>query len=380
MSITVVKGEIMMKMIPINLPQIGELEIEEVTKVLRSCILTDRYGNGPMVKKFEGAFAKFVRTKHAVAVNSGTASLHMSLLAAGVTWGDEVIVPSFTFVATAEAVALTGAKPVFVDIDPNTYNIDPEKIEEAITKKTKVILPVDLYGLSADISAMNDIAQNHDLTIIEDAAQAQGAMYKNKPSGCLANIACWSFYASKNMTTGEGGMVTTNSDELDEKLRSIRTHGEKKEYNSFILGHNYRMPEIEAAIGNVQLTRIPIFLEKRRTNAELMTEELKDITELQLPTEPLGYKHGWYLYTVRLRSASATIRNEIMRKLREQGIGVAVYYSTPIHLMPYYRQFVGFHLPETEKAAQQVFSLPIHPSVTVNQIKYIAASIINTLE
>jgi dTDP-4-amino-4,6-dideoxygalactose transaminase len=370
----------MMKMIPINRPQIGELEIEEVNKVLKSCILTHRYGNGPMVKKFEEAFAKFTGTKHAVAVNSGTASLHMSLLASGVTWGDEVIVPSFTFVATAEAVALTGAKPVFVDIDPKMYNIDPEKTEKAITKKTKAILPVDLYGLSADINALNEIAQKHDLTVIEDAAQAQGAMYQDKPSGYLADLACWSFYASKNMTTGEGGMVTTNSNELNEKLRSIRTHGEMKEYNSFMLGHNYRMPEIEAAIGHVQLSRLPEFLEKRRKNAELMTEELNDITELQLPTEPLGYKHGWYLYTVRLRNASAKMRNELMRKLREQGIGVAVYYSTPIHLMPYYDQYVRFHLPETEKAAQQVFSLPIHPSVTVNQIKYIATSIINTLE
>lgn len=370
----------MQETISINMPQIDEQEIKIVTEVLKSGILTSRLGEGPMATKFESAFAKFAKVKHAIAVNNGTAALHMALLAAETTSDNEVIVPSFTFVATAEAVALIGAKPVFVDIDPNTYNISPEKAEEAITSKTKAIIPVDLYGLSADMEAVSKIAKKHDLAIIEDSAQAHGALYKGKPPGAFADMACWSFYASKNMTTGEGGMVTTNSNEFAEKLRSIRMHGEKESYVSSMLGHNYRMPEIEAAIGYVQLQKLPKFLEKRRRNAELLTERLREAKDLQLPAEPPGYKHSWYLYTVRLRSADATARNKILEELRKRGIGAAMYYGTPIHLMPYYRKFGKRRLPETEKAAQQVFSLPVHPGVTSSQIEHIAALTMKALE
>jgi len=370
----------MQETIPINMPQIDEQEIKIVTQVLKSGFLTSHPCKGPMIIKFESAFAKFAKVKHAIAVNSGTAALHMALLSAGTTSGDEVIVPSFTFVATAEAVALIGARPVFVDIDPSTYNISPEKVEGAITSKTKAIVPVDLYGLPADMEAISKIAKKYDLTVIEDAAQAHGALYKGKPPGAFADMACWSFYASKNMTTGEGGMVTTNSDEFAEKLRSIRVHGEKESYVSSMLGHNYRMPEIEAAIGYVQLQKLPKFLEKRRRNAELLTERLREAKDLQLPTEPPGYKHSWYLYTVRLSGADATARNRILEELRKRGIGASVYYSTPVHLMPYYRQFGKYRLPETEKAAQQVLSLPVHPGVTSSQIEHIAASTMKALE
>ncbi len=342
--------------------------------------MTSHPANGPMVTKFESAFAKFVNAKHAIAVNNGTAALQMALLAAGIGPGDEVIVPSFTFVATAEAVALVGAKPLFVDIDPNAYNINSEKAEESITSKTRAMIPVDLYGLSADMKALSEIAEKHDLTLIEDAAQAHGALYKGKPPGAFADMACWSFYASKNMTTGEGGMITTNSDEFAEKLRSIRMHGEKESYVSSMLGSNYRMPEIEAAIGYVQLQKLPKFLEKRRKNAELLTEKLEKAKNLQLPMEPQGCKHSWYLYTVRLRSGDANMRNRILDELRKHGIGAAVYYGTPIHLMPYYRKFENRRLPETEKAAEQVFSLPIHPGVTSSQIEHIASSTMRALE
>jgi len=365
----------MRETIPINMPQIDEQEIKIVTQVLKSGFLTSHPCKGPMVTKFESVFAKFANVKHAIAVNSGTAALHMALLAAGTTSDNEVIVPSFTFVATAEAVALIGAKPVFVDIDPNIYNISPEKVEEAITGKTKAIIPVDLYGLSADMEAISKIAKKHDLTVIEDAAQAHGALYKGKPPGAFADMACWSFYASKNMTTGEGGMITTNSSEFAERLRSIRMHGEKESYVSSMLGHNYRMPEIEAAIGYVQLQKLPKFLEKRRRNTELLTERLRDIKELTLPNEPKNYKHGWYLYTVRLLGAKATMRNEIVGRLKKQGVGAEVYYRTPIHLMPYYRKFGEYSLPETERAAEQVFSLPVHPGVTLEDIDYIVESV-----
>ncbi|NIR87520.1 DegT/DnrJ/EryC1/StrS family aminotransferase, partial [Candidatus Bathyarchaeota archaeon] len=247
----------MRKIISINMPKIGKQEIEAVVKVLKSGVLTAHPGNGPAVKQFEAEFRKFVITKHAIAVNNGTAALHMALLARGVTSGDEVILPSFTFTATAEAVVLTGAKPVFVDIDPHNYNIDPRKIEDAISAKTKVILPVDLYGLPADMQVIREIAQKHGLMVVEDAAQAHGAIYKEKPLGGFADMACWSFYATKNMTTGEGGMITTNHGEYAERLRCIRMHGEKEGYKSIMLGFNYRMPEIEAALGRVQLRKLP---------------------------------------------------------------------------------------------------------------------------
>ncbi len=362
------------------MPQIDEQEIEMVVKVLKSGLLTSLLGDGPMVTQFENAFAKFVKAKHAIAVNSGTAALHLALLAADVASGDEVILPSFTFVSTAETVVWAGAKPVFVDIDPTTYNIDPEKIEEAITADTKAIMPVDLYGLSADMKAVEEIAQKHDLTVIEDAAQAHGALYNGKPPGNFADVACWSFYGSKNMTTGEGGMLTTDSDEIAEKVRCMRSHGEKKEYQSVMIGHNYRMPEIEAAIGYTQLRKLPKFVEKRQSNAKHLTERLAKINRLQLPTEPPDYKHSWYLYTVRPKEADRIERDRVVDGLRKRAIGAAVYYPAPIHLMPYYRRFGKCRLPETEKASQQVFSLPVHPGVTLEEIAYIADSVTQVLK
>ncbi len=367
-------------MIPINSVQVDEREAEAVVQVLRSGLLTDRFGNGPTVRRFEEAFAKFAGVKHAVAVNSGTAGLHMGLLATEVASGDEVIVPSFTFVATAESVVLAGARPVFVDIDPETYNLDPKKVEKAVTKKTKAIMPVDLYGLPADTAAIREIAHKHGLAVVEDSAQAHGASYKGKPPGFFADLASWSLYASKNMTTGEGGVVTTSSDELAEPLRIIRTHGEGREYVSVRLGHNYRMSEIQAAIGCVQLQKLQKFVERRRANAELLTERLRGVEKLQLPTEPPGYKHSWYLYTVRLKDATAEKRDEVLRALRNGGVGATAYYDTPAHLMPYYRQFAKKRLPETEKAAQQVFSLPVHPAVTTSQIEQIATSTVEALK
>jgi len=366
-------------MIPTNAPQIGQEEIEAVKKVLESGILTTGLGAGPKVKEFEESFAKFVVAKHAVAVNSGTAALHMALLAANVRQGDEVILPSFTFTATAEIVVLAGAKPIFVDINPQTYTLSPEAIEKAVTKKTKAVIPVDLYGLSAEMKIVREIAERHGLVVIEDAAQAHGAAYHGKPPGFYADFACWSFYASKNMTTGEGGMVTTNSEEYAEKLRCIRTHGEREKYTSVMLGHNYRMPEMEAAIGCVQLKKLPSFLEKRRRNAEILSKRLKNAQKLELPKEPRGFKHSWYLYTVRLEEAEASKRDKIVAKMRERGIGVGVYYNPPIHLMPFYRKFKRHKLIETEKASKQVFSLPVHPGVTTKQLKFIADTVLGLL-
>ena len=365
--------------IPINAPQIGEEEIEAVVKVLKSGVLTHGLGAGPMVKKFEEEFAKFVGARHAIAVNSGTAALHMAVLAAGVKRGDEVILPSFTFVATAETVVLAGAKPVFVDIDPETYTVSPEEVEKAVSGKTKAIIAVDLYGMSADMKPLREIADKHGLRLIEDAAQAHGAVYDGKPVGAYADMACWSFYASKNMTTGEGGMITTNDEELAEKLRLTRCHGEQQKYMSTLIGHNYRMPEIEAAIGLVQLERLPSFLARRRENAERLTAKLCGAKNLQFPREQPKCRNSWYLYTVRLKDASRQERDTVVEQLKSKGIGAEIYYPWPIHMMPPYRRYKRFRLTETEKASEQVFSLPVHPGVKTEHVDYIAETVLDLI-
>jgi dTDP-4-amino-4,6-dideoxygalactose transaminase len=367
-------------MIFINLPKIGEEEVQAVVKVLRSGMLTSGLGAGPTVTEFEKGFAKMAGAKHAVAVNTGTAALHAAIMAVGVKQGDEVILPSFTFVATAEAVALAGAKPVFADIDPKTYNLSPQAVEKALTKKTKAILPVDLYGYSAEMEPLRKIADNHGLALVEDAAQSHGLTYEGKPAGAFADAACWSMYASKNIMTGEGGVVTTNNDVIDETLRMIRTHGEKAKYASLILGTNYRMSEMQAAIGNVQLTRLDGFVAKRRQNAQTLTKLLENNNKLILPYESKDRLHSWYLYTARLKDSTEEKRNKLVEELKKKGIGAEVYYINPVHQMPFYREnFGNAKLPQTEKASKQVFSLPIHPGVTEEQAHYIGETVLSLL-
>ena len=367
-------------MIPINLPKIGEEEVEAVVRVLRSGMLTSGLGAGPNVTEFEKNYAAFAGVKHAIAVNTGTAALHAAILAKGIGAGDEVILPAFTFVATAEAVVMAGAIPVFADIDPETYNLSPNAIEKAITKKTKAIMPVDLYGLPADITSIREVSSKHNIVIIEDCAQSHGATYQSKPAGFFADVACWSLYAAKNIGTGEGGVVTTNNDELAEKVRMVRTHGEKVKYTSLMLGTNYRMTEIQAAIGVVQLKRLPEFLAKRTRNAQNLNNLLGKSEKIKLPSQPNNRTSSWYLYTLRIRNGNQLQRNNIITELHNKGIGAEAYYPTPVHQMPYYRETFGqFNLPETEKAADQVLSLPIHPGVTEEQIRFIAESLIQLL-
>jgi dTDP-4-amino-4,6-dideoxygalactose transaminase len=367
-------------MIYINMPKMGEEEIEAVVKVMKSNMLTSGLGAGPTVTEFEKDFAAMAGARHAVAMNTGTAALHAAVMAVGVKAGDEVICPSFTFVATAEAVALAGATPIFADIDPKTYNLSPTAVEKAITKKTKAILPVDLYGYSADMKPLSEIAEKNELAIVEDAAQAHGLTYEGKSAGAFADAACWSMYASKNIMTGEGGVVTTNNDQLDETLRMIRTHGEKAKYASLILGTNYRMSELQAAIGNVQLTRLMDFIAKRRRNAQTLTRQLSKNSKLVLPYESPDRLHSWYLYTARLKEGTETQRNKLLSDLKAKGIGAEAYYVNPIHSMPFYREnYTSKPLPETEKAAKQVFSLPIHPGVTDEQAEFIAETLLSLL-
>jgi perosamine synthetase len=367
-------------LIPINKPQTDEAEVQAVLEVMRKGPLTNALGAGPKVLEFEKTFAQFAGAKHAVAVNTGTAALHAAVMAVGVRHDDEVILPAFTFVATAEAVALSGGRPVFTDIDPKTYNLSPEAVEKAITKKTKAILPVDLYGFSADMKPLREIADKHGLGLVEDAAQAHGTTYEGKPAGSFADAACWSLYASKNIMTGEGGVITTNSDKIDEILRMIRTHGEKAKYASEMLGNNYRMSELQAAIGNVQMTKLPSFIAKRRRNAEQLTKILQESKKLILPYETKDRQHSWYLYTARLIEGTENQRNKLLDDLKAKGIGAEAYYVNPVNTMPFYRDNYGAQaLPETEKAAKQVFSLPIHPGVTEEEIKFIGETVFSLI-
>ncbi|MCW4010898.1 MAG: DegT/DnrJ/EryC1/StrS family aminotransferase [Candidatus Bathyarchaeota archaeon] len=380
MNTTLTYGGADATLIPINLPKIGEEEVQAVVRVMRSGYVTSSLGAGPEVTKFEAGFAKFAGAKHAIAVNTGTAALHAALVAVGVQAGDEVILPSFTFVATAEAVVLAGGKPVFADIDAKTYNLSPSEAAKNVTQKTKALLPVDLYGLSADMEPIREVADKHGLAVVEDAAQAHGLSYRGKPPGAFADAACWSLYASKNMTTGEGGVVTTNDDKVAELTRMMRTHGEKAKYASEMLGCNYRMSEMQAAIGVVQLEKLPLFVEKRTQNAQRLTEVLSKSDKLCLPVEPAGGNHSWYLYTVRLCNGTEAERNRLLDELHKKGIGAEAYYVNPVHRMPYYRSFGARELPETEKAAQQVFSLPIHPGVTKEQVTFIGETLLKMLQ
>jgi dTDP-4-amino-4,6-dideoxygalactose transaminase len=362
------------------MPKVGEEEAQAVLEVVRKGPLTNALGKGPKVLEFEKNYAKFAGVKHAVAVSNGTIALNAALLAIGIKQGDEVIVPSFTFIATAEAVVFAGAKVVFADIDPETYTLSPEAVKQAITSKTRAILPVDLYGYSADIKPLREIAGKYGLAIIEDAAQAHGATYQYKPAGYFSDIACWSLYASKNITTGEGGMITTNDDKLCETLRLIRNHGEKEKYTSVLMGNNYRMPEIEAAIGIIQLEKLPQFVAKRRQNAQQLSKILQQSKRLKLPTETESNQHSWYLYTVRLNDGTEEERNLILKELKQKEIGAEAYYVNPVNTMEFYRNnYDSYELPETEKAAKQVFSLPIHPNVSSEQIEYIGKTLLTLL-
>ncbi|WXG43496.1 MAG: DegT/DnrJ/EryC1/StrS family aminotransferase [Promethearchaeati archaeon SRVP18_Atabeyarchaeia-1] len=372
-------------MIPINRPIFGPEEKEEVAKVLESGIVTNRLGEGPMNKAFQKELADYLGVRHVLTVSSGTAALHSSLLAAGVGYGDEVIVPPFTFVATANVALLAGARPVFADINSRTYTIDPQKLKRAITKRTKAVIPVHLYGHPVDMDPIMEIAEEKGIAVVEDCAQSIGSQYRGKATGSIGQIGCFSFYASKNMTTGEGGAVATNDDELAERIWKIRRHGEKEEYQCEMLGHNYRMPEIEAAIGRVQLRKLPSFLEARATNAAALTKGLTEKTEaLDPPIVEEWAKHSWYLYTTRVTNDRSPVsRNDLMRKLAENGITAAAYYESPIHLSPYYARTFKYRkgdFPESEKAADEVLSLPCHPAVTQDEISKIVDTLSSLLK
>jgi perosamine synthetase len=357
--------------IPIAKPLIGPDEIHGVINVMRSGTIAE----GPVVKQFEESFARYVGVEHAIAVSSGTAALHIALLAKGIGKGDEVITTPFTFIATANSILFTGAKPVFADIGAETFNIDPADIENKLTKDTKAIMPVDLYGHPADMGAIMDIAEDRGLVVIEDACQAHGASCSGKNTGSF-DIGCFSFYPTKNMTTSEGGIITTGDGTYADMARMIKAHGSKVRYYHEMLGFNLRMTDISAAIGLAQLKKVDYYNERRIENAELLNEKLRGIKGLVTPITKPECKHVFHQYTVRITEAFGMQRDEVARKLNEAGIGTGIYYPLPVYMQPFYRR-LGYNgsCPITEQISREVLSLPVHPSVGREDIGHIADTI-----
>ena len=359
-------------MIPINKPQIDDEERQEILKVLDEGILTSASNfGGKRVQDFERLLADFLHVKHAIAVNSGTAALHASILAAGIKESEEILIPSFTFVATANSVACTGAKPVFVDIEKDTYTMDPLDLENKITKKTRAIIPVHLYGHPAKMDEIKEIATKHSIIVIEDACQSLGSTYDGKQTGTLGQMGCFSMYASKVLTSGEGGAITTDSDEFAEKLRMIRNHGMVNGYDTRIIGFNMRLPEISAAIAKTQMKKIQSMLDKRASNArklgQLLSNKIND-KNIVLPHENQRTKYNWYLYTVALNDS----RDKVKKFLNDSGIGATIYYDPPVHQTPFYSKFYNGELEITEWASKSVLSLPVHPSITEKDLDFMA--------
>jgi perosamine synthetase len=358
-------------MIPIAKPFIGEEEINAVTEVLRSSTIAE----GPRVKDFEAAFAEYTGTSHAIAVNSGTAALHVALLAHNIGGGDEVITTPFTFIASANSVLFTGAKPVFADIREDTFNIDPGIIVEKITSKTKAIIPVHLYGQAADMKSIMEIAEDNGLMVIEDACQAHGAAYDGKKVGSFGT-GTFSFYPTKNMTTGEGGMITTDDAQIYERAKLLRSHGSKQRYLHETLGYNFRMTDIAAAIGIEQLKKLDIFNEARQKNAFYLNSKLKDISGIVTPMIKKNCEHVFHQYTIRVTEDCKVNRDALVKALNENGIGTGIYYPLPVHKQPFYRES-GYtdSLPVAEKISQEVISLPIHPAVSKDNLDFMITTI-----
>ena len=358
--------------IPINIPILGKEELNEVISIVKGGALTSAANvGGKNVQEFEKLTSSYVKSKYAVAVNSGTAALQAALYSLDVKAGDEVLLPSFTFVATANAVMSVGAKPVFVDILKENYTIDPNDLKKKITRKSKVIIPVHLYGNVAFMNKISEVARKNNLKIIEDAAQSLGSTYKGKHTGTFADVGCYSLYPAKVMTSGEGGVMVTNSKKLFEKLRMIRNHGMLHGYDTRIFGLNLRLPEISAAIAKIQIKKLPSFLVKRRKNAKILSDLLSDLN-LKIPKERVNEKVNWYLYTIATKN-----RQKILKRLNSKGIGAASYYPTPIHKTPFYNK--KMKLPITDWAASQVLSLPIHPNVSTKNIEFIAKTVRESL-
>lgn len=363
--------------IPIAKPIIGDEEAKVVATVLQSGMLAQ----GKQVSEFEERFSEYIGVQNSVAVSNGTVALDLALKASGIQQGDEVIIPSFTFVATANSVLFQSARPVFADVDEKTFNINPDDVLERITAKTKAIIGVHLFGHPFDLEAMQEICEDHHLVLIEDAAQAHGAEYGGKRVGSFG-IGCFSFYPTKNMTTGEGGMITTNSAEIAETCRLLRNHGDSGKYHHMTLGYNYRMTDLEAALGIVQLRKLDGFNAKRIKNAEYFNKNITT-SGLKLPYNKSGVKHVYHQYAVTIEDDFPMSRDEFMEYLRDKGIGSGVHYPLPIHNQPLYQR-LGYtsenvRCPVATALSEKILSLPIHPALEEADLRYIAETI-NTMD
>jgi perosamine synthetase len=352
----------MTKKIPLAKPNISRAERQAVNRVLRSGNLAQ----GPEVLAFEREFSSLFEGRDCVAVNSGTSALHVALLSLGLGPGDEVIVPSFTFAATANSVALAGAAPIFVDIEPQTFNIDPKCIEKAITGRTKAIQVVHLYGLPANMPEILKIATKYKLKVIEDAAQAHLASINGKLVGTFGDAAAFSFYPTKNMTSGEGGMVVFADSQNSRTAKLLRNQGMEMKYQNEIIGFNLRMTDIHASIGREQLRKLANWTKQRQENAAFFSSK---ITAVGTPYTPEGYSHVYHQYTIRVPRN----RDSFSAQLEIAGIGNGVYYPTQVHRLPSFSQ--NFYLPNTQSAIEQVLSIPVHPSLSKKDLKRIVEEV-----
>lgn len=347
-------------------PILGDEEKAAVLRVLDSGQLAE----GAQVAALEAAFCDLIGVRHSVAVSSGTAALHLALLAHGIGPGDEVITSAFTFIATVNSILLAGAKPVFADVDPATFNIDPRAVEAAITPRTSAIMPVHLYGQPADMIAISQIADRHQLLLLEDAAQAIGATVGERMVGGFGT-GSFSLYPTKNVTSGEGGMITTNDERAATRARMLRSHGMRARYQYEMLGYNYRMTDIAAAIGLVQLRRLPDFTGRRRRNAAFLNRQLRSVVT---PHATGGTGHVWHQYTVRVRDGRD--RDSAVERLKAAGIGTGIFYPAGVHQFDHVRAAAGdSSLPETEALAREVFSLPVHPGLSPEDLDRIVEAV-----
>ena len=377
--------------LPFALPSIGDGEIKEVVDTLKSGWIT----TGEKTKIFEERFKAYIECGHTIALSSCTAGLHLALIAADIGKGDEVITTPFTFAATGEVIIYAGATPIFVDIEKDTYNIDPDKIEDVITPRTKAIIPVHYAGQPCDMDKMLKIAKKHDLIIIEDAAHALGAKYKGKKIGIIGDITVFSFYATKNLTTAEGGMVTTDNSEYADRIRTLSLHGMSRDawrryedkgswyYEILDVGYKYNMTDIQASLGIHQLAKFEQFQNIRREYAELYTDELKDVEGVTTPCVRSDVQHAWHLYTILIDEKVIGIdRARFIEKLNGENIGTSVHFI-PLHLHPYYRRTYGYKRGDflnAEYIYDRIVSLPLYPSMgeadvwdVINAIKKIVA-------
>jgi perosamine synthetase len=354
---------------------------EDINNVVDAVKAGMNWAVGSNIEHFEKMMAEYLRGKYCVVFNSGTSALHAALLAYGIKQGDEVIVPSFTFIATANAPLFVGAKPVFADIEEETFGLDPEDVKEKITEKTKAVIPIHYGGCPCKIKELREIAEDYNLVLIEDAAESLGARIRDDKVGTFGNSAMLSFCQNKIITTGDGGAIVTDSREMYEKLKLIRSHGrlETQDYFSstdymdyITLGYNFRMSNIVAALGIAQLKKIDKIIEMRRRNAEYLTARLKrEIKEIITPTPPRGYYHVYQMYTIMVDN-----RDELMKHLADSGIMTKVYFS-PVHLTHFYKNELGYmcKLPVTEEISTQVLTLPMYPTLTKEERDYIVAEI-----